>query len=242
MNSDFNKSPDPNDDTRLWDKWLQATGVDDGYGYRVPDEVWSAAWHGIWPDDEETIQRILEEYLDLDLAKAAGYLELVLPLREQGGAALTAAKNKPEQQRQIKIDADIDDVIKTIRGLGLEPNEKASTVEKWNDKANRKRGGWVRSAVTTITTFVIGVLAGFVGAYNSTALNRATEIPVTRSPEIRRAIPVEPEIRRAIPVEVEVRRAIPVRGQRSASNRTRRRQTHWSRNGVLSWTKKRGPR
>jgi hypothetical protein len=27
----------------LWHKWLKSTGVDDGYGYRVPDEVWNAA-------------------------------------------------------------------------------------------------------------------------------------------------------------------------------------------------------
>jgi hypothetical protein len=213
MNSGLNnKAPDPSEQPPVnpWDKWLQATGVDDGYGYRVPEEVWNAAWNGNWPDDEETIQWILEEYLDLETAKAAGYLELVLPLREQGEAALKATRKNAEQQRQIKIDTDIDEVIKTIRGLGLEPDEKTTATDSCGEKPSRRRNRWMRSAITNITTFVIGVLAGFVGTYNAITLNRATDIRVARSSEIRRAIPVEPEIKKAIPVQPEVRRAIPV--------------------------------
>jgi len=206
MNS-LDKSP-----INLWDKWLKATGVDNGCGYRVPVEVWNAAWNGNWPDDEQAIRWILEEYLDLETAKAAGYLELVLFLREQGETALNAARNKAEQQRQIKIDADIDEVIKTIRGLGREPDEKPSAGANRGEKPSRKRDRWMRSAVTTVITFAIGALVGFVGAYNSTALNRAADTTVSRSPEIRRAIPVEPEVRRAIPVEPEIRKAIPAHG------------------------------
>ena len=63
----------------------------------------------------------------------------------------------------------------------------------------------------TVTTFAIAAFAGFVGAYTFNALNGAGDIRVSRSWEIRRAIPVEPEIRRAIPVEQEIRKAIPLR-------------------------------
>jgi hypothetical protein len=204
MNSGLNKY----DAINLWDRWLKATGVDNGCGFRVPVEVWNAAWNGNWPDDEATIRWILEEYLDLETAKAHRYLELVLPLREEAEAALNAAK----RHRQVEIDADIDEVIKTIRGLGREPDEKPSAGANRGEKPSRKRDRWMRSAVTTVITFAIGALVGFVGAYNSTALNRAADTTVSRSPEIRRAIPVEPEVRRAIPVEPEIRKAIPAHG------------------------------
>jgi hypothetical protein len=62
------------------------------------------------------------------MAKAHGYLDLVIPLREQAEAALDTAKNNFERQRQIKIDADIDEVIKTIQGLGLKPDEKITAI------------------------------------------------------------------------------------------------------------------
>jgi len=205
MNS-LDKSP-----INLWDKWLKATGVNADNGYRVPQEVWDAAWNGNWPDDELAIRWILEEYLDLETAKAAGYLELVLPLREQAEAALNAAK----RHRQIKIDADIDEVIKIIRGLGLQPDEKTNTAGACDDKLSRKRNRWIRSAITTVITFAIGALVGLIGAYNSTAPNRATDIRFARSPEIRRAIPVEPEVRKAIPVAPEIRKAIPVQARES---------------------------
>lgn len=126
MNPGVNKLLDH--DAKLWAKWLRATGVDEGYGYRVAEEVWSAVWYGNWPTDQGSIQWILEEYLDVEVAKAHGYLELVIPLREQAEAALDTAKNNLEQQRQIKIDADIDEVIKTIQGLGLKPDEKITAI------------------------------------------------------------------------------------------------------------------
>ena len=116
MTPGVNKLPDH--DAKLWTKWLRATGVDEGYGYRVPEAVWSAVWYGNWPTDQGSILWILEEYLDVEMAKANGYLELVIPRREQAEAALDTAKNNLEQQRQTKIDADIDDVIETIRRLG----------------------------------------------------------------------------------------------------------------------------
>jgi hypothetical protein len=192
MNSGLNKYHAIN----LWDKWLKAPGVDNGCGYRVPVEVWNAAWNGHWPDDEGTIRWIVEEYLDLETAKAAGYLELVLPLRDAAEAALNAAK----RHRQVKIDADIDEVIKIIRELGCEPGEKPS----------RQRNRWMRSATTTVIAVAVAAIAGFVGGYNLGAVNRAGDMRLTRSPEIRRAIPVEPEVRRAISVAPEIRKAIPV--------------------------------
>ena len=115
-----------------------------------------------------------------------------------------------EQQRQIKIDADIDEVIKTIQGLGFNPDEKTTATDSCGEKTSRRRNRWMRSAVMTITAFAIGAFAGFVGTYNLHAPNGAGDIRVGRSPEIRRAVPVEPEIRRAIPVEPEIRKAIPV--------------------------------
>jgi hypothetical protein len=240
MNSGLNKSGSspqqpPGD---VWDRWLKATGVNGGYAYRVPEEVWNAAWNGNWPDDEETIQWILEEYLDLETAKTAGYLELVLPLREQGEAALNAARNQGEQQRQIKIDADIDEVIKTIRGLDRESDEKSSAAENCGEKPSRKRDRCMRSTATTLIAVAVAALAGFVGGYNSRAAKHPADIAVAPSPEIRRAIPVEPEIRRAIPVEPEIRKAIPVqtrepevdRRSRSMQLRLRERQSHTTRN------------
>jgi hypothetical protein len=126
MNPGVNKLLDH--DAKLWAKWLRATGVDEGYGYRVAEEVWSAVWYGNWPTDQGNIRWILEEYLDVEMAKAHGYLELVIPLREQAEAALDTAKNNLERQRQIKIDADIDEVIKTIQRLGLKPDEKITAI------------------------------------------------------------------------------------------------------------------
>ena len=116
-----------------------------------------------------------------------------------------------EQQRQIKIDADIDEVIKTIQGLTLKPDEKRSARDSCGQNSSPKRNRRMRLAIMTVTTFAIAAFAGFVGAYSFNALNGASGIRVGRSPEIRRAIPVEPEIRRAIPVEPEIRKAIPVK-------------------------------
>ena len=214
MNSGLNKY----DAINLWDKWLRATGVDNGCGYRVPVEVWDAAWNGNWPDDEQAIRWILEEYLDLEIAKADGYLELVLLLREQAEAALSAAK----RHRQVKIDADIDEVIKIIRGLGREPEQKSDAANDRGEKPSRRRNRWIRSAITTVITFAIGTLVGLVGAYNSTAPNRARATALAPLPEITRAVPVEPEIRRAIAVEPEIRKAIPVDTMDAKTDRRRR--------------------
>jgi hypothetical protein len=214
MNSNLNESASSAEQPSLnvWDKWLQATGADDGYGYRVPEVVWNAAWHGNWPDDEQTIQWILEEYFDLETAKAHGYFELVAPLREEAEAALDAAKLKAEELRQIKIDADIDEVIKTIRGLGLEFDDKPSPPPSYGEEPRRKRRGLVRAKTPTIIAAAVAAVAGFLGGYHLRALNQPADIALPRSPEIRRAIPVE--IQRAIPVEPEIRKAIPVQTAR----------------------------
>ena len=128
---------------------------------------------------------------------------------------MNSPDNSEEHQRQIKIDADIDEVIKTIQGLGLEPEEKRTASDSCGQNPSRKRNRWMRLAVMTVTTFAIAAFAGFVGAYTFNALNGAGDIRVSRSWEIRRAIPVEPEIRRAIPVEPEIRKAIPVHTTRT---------------------------
>ena len=192
----------------------------------MPVEVWNAAWNGNWPDDEDAIRWILEEYLDVETAKAHGYLELVLPLRETAQVALNAAKSEAaEQQRQIKIDADIDEVIKTIQSLGLEPDEKRTASDSCGQNPSRKRNRWMRLAAMIVTSFAIGAFAGFVGAYTLNAVNGAGDIRVIRPWEIRGAIPVEPEIRRAIPVEPEIRKAIPVQTRAPEASKRRRQIT-----------------
>jgi nitrate reductase NapE component len=123
---------------------------------------------------------------------------------------MNSPDNSEEQQRQIKIDADIDEIVKTIQGLGLKPDEKTTATDSCGENPSPRRNRWMRLAVITVTTFAIGAFAGFVGAYTFNALNGADEIRVSRSPEIRRATPVEPEVRRAIPVEPEIRKAIAV--------------------------------
>jgi hypothetical protein len=198
-------SPDKSQ-VNLWDKWLKATGVNAGYGYRVPQEVWDAAWNGNWPDDEGTIQWIVQEYLDVEEAKACGYLEIIIPLRQQAEAALNAAK----RHRQVKIDADIDEVIKIIRGLGRESDERPAAPGKCGEKLSRRRDRWMQSIKTAIMAVTALTVSTFlVSNYKSHPLNYAADAVIARSPEIRRAIPVEPEIRRAIPLEPKIRKAIP---------------------------------
>jgi hypothetical protein len=245
MNSGLNKSgsspqPPPGD---VWNKWLQATGVNGGYGYRVPEEVWNAAWNGNWPDDKETIQWILDEYLDLETAKACGYLELVVPLRQQAEAALNAAKsNAADQHRQLKIDADIDEIIGTIRGLGRESDEKSGAAENCGEKPSRKRDRGTRSTITTMIAVAVVALAGFVGGYNSRAAKHPADIAVAPSPEIRRAIPVEPEIRRAIP-EPQIRKAIPMQAREpEVDRRSRSRALALGSSAPLAGRQHRSPR
>ena len=122
-----------------------------------------------------------------------------------------------EQQRQIKIDADIDEVIKTIQGLGLKPDERTTAARSRGESPSRKRNRWIRLAVITVTIFAVGAFAGFVGAYNLHAPNGACDIRAIRPWEIRRAIPMQPEIKRAIPVEPEIRKATPVHSTKRAS-------------------------
>lgn len=116
-----------------------------------------------------------------------------------------------EQQRQIKIDADIEEVIKTIQGLGLKCDEQTIPTHHCREERGPKRNRWMKCAVWTITAFTIGAFTGVVGAYKLHLSNAADHPPFAGSPEIRRAIPVHPEIRRAIPVEPEIRKAIPLR-------------------------------
>jgi hypothetical protein len=65
----------------------------------------------------------------------------------------------------------------------------------------RRRDRWTRLTKTTAMTVAVVALAAFVGGHNSRAPNHPSDIAVARSPEVRRAIPVEPEIRKAIPVQ-----------------------------------------
>ena len=95
---------------------------------------------------------------------------------------------------------------------GSEPNSETPKRQAPADMRCdiRKRDRWTRLRKTTIIPVAVAALAGLGGGYISRAPNHPAGIAVARSPEIRRAIPVEPEIRRAIPVEPEIRQAIPV--------------------------------
>lgn len=79
--------------------------------------------------------------------------------------------------------------------------EKTRACGNCRHKQSRERDHWMRLAKTTIIYVAVAALVSFVGAYNSRAPNRPGDMAVARSPEIRRAIPVEPEIRKAILVQ-----------------------------------------
>jgi uncharacterized protein YlaI len=91
---------------------------------------------------------------------------------------------------------------------GSEPRGETPTRQATADMQCdiRRRDRWTRLTKTTAMTVAVVALAAFVGGHNSRAPNHPASIAVARSPEIRRAIPVEPEIRRAIPVEPEIRK------------------------------------
>jgi hypothetical protein len=92
----------------------------------------------------------------------------------------------------------------------------------------RRRDRWTRLTKTIVMTVAVVALAGFVGGYNTHAPNRPADIAVARSPEVRRAIPVEPEIRKAIPVQT--REPEVDRWPRSMPLRLGERQPHATRN------------
>ena len=87
-----------------------------------------------------------------------------------------------------------------------------------------KRVAWIY-ARRTGRVVAIAAIAGFVCGYNSRAPKHPAETAVVRSPEIRRAIPVEPEIRKAIPVQTRdpvadlrsMAFTTPIRGEPSAT-------------------------
>jgi hypothetical protein len=55
--------------------------------------------------------------------------------------ATCAFRSRAEQPRRVKIDADIDEVIKTIQGLGGESDEKASVSDGYGEKPSSEAGG-----------------------------------------------------------------------------------------------------
>jgi hypothetical protein len=85
-------------------------------------------------------------------------------------------------------------------------------------KPGRKRDRRVRLAAAVIV-LVVAIVGGLAAYDNSRPRNESAPPTVARSPEIRRAIPVQPEIRRAIPVQVEIRKAIPVQTRRGSAIR-----------------------
>jgi hypothetical protein len=126
---------------------------------------------------------------------------------------LLASENPELLEVQLAFDEELsEDEAKCVRNLWMNhyssmreaiaaSTDKASTGDNYGDKPSRERDRWMRSAITTIIAAAIAALAGFVGGYNSRAAKHPADIAVARSPEIRRAIPVEPEIRKAIPVQ-----------------------------------------
>jgi len=96
------------------------------------------------------------------------------------------------------------------------------------DKQTHERDRWMQLMKMTIIPVAVAALAGFVDGYNSRAPNDPVEVAGARSPEIRRAIPVEPGIRKAIPVrqfqvkESMRRTFLVVRGGENRGRRPRR--------------------
>lgn len=89
--------------------------------------------------------------------------------------------------------------------------EQKTADHDYGDKSSRQRDHWIGSIKTAIMAVAALALSTFlVSNYNSHPHNYPADAVIARSPEIRRAIPVEPEIRRAIPVAPEVRKAIPL--------------------------------
>ena len=72
-------------------------------------------------------------------------------LMQPKGQIMNSPDNSEEQQRQIKIDADIDEVVKTIQGLGLKPDEKTTTTDSCGENPSPRRNRWMRLAVITVT-------------------------------------------------------------------------------------------
>jgi|SRR5262245_28474727 len=127
-------SPDKSQ-INLWGKWIKATAENEGYSndcyrYSVPEKVWNAVWNGNWPDDEDTIRLILEKYLNIETAKTRGYFELVISLRQQAEAALKAAKRTNADRQQVKIEAEIEEAVNTIRGLGRKSSSDNPTIKR----------------------------------------------------------------------------------------------------------------
>jgi hypothetical protein len=132
-------------------------------------------------------------------------------------SGLDKSTSPPEQSSiklwQLKIDAEIDEVIQIIRALGRESGFSPRPIRPSSDwfaksRARLARARWMRLAKTRILPVAIAAVAGFLAGYNSRAPKHSVEVIVAR-----RAIPIEPEIRRAIPVKVEIRRAISVRAR-----------------------------
>ena len=150
---------------------------------------------------------------------------------------MNSGLNESERLRQLRIDEEIDEAIKTIRALGGESGVSVRAPRppsgNWfpalraasncSDTTGRKRDRWMRSATATIIAVAVAAFAGFFAGYNSRAPN-PSDITLARSPEIRRAIPVEPEIRKAIPVQTRTPEVD--RRSRSMQLRLGERQSH----------------
>src|SRR5262245_33116447 len=76
-------------------------------------------------------------------------------LMQPKGEIMYSPDKPEEQQRQIKIDADIDEVVKTIQGLGLKPDEKTTATDSCGESPTPSGNRWMRLAVITVTTFAI---------------------------------------------------------------------------------------
>jgi hypothetical protein len=134
---------------------------------------------------------------------------------------LLASANPELLEVQLAFDEELsEDEAKCVRNLWMNhyssmreaiaaSTDKARTGDNYGDKLSRERDRWMRSAITTIIAAAVAGLAVLIAGHKLGAPNYPADIVVARSPEVRRAIPVE--IRRAIPVEPEIRKAIPVR-------------------------------
>jgi hypothetical protein len=175
--------------------------------------------HGFWQKvNHATARKLCEQgffvrFVNLDLDVYMAWLARE-NLRDSSGARARFAAAIADREMGIKSEARDEWYCDEVSG---EAPKKQVQADLPCDLSKRDR--WTQLAKITLITVAVAALAGFVGVYTFNALNGAGDIRVSRSPEIRRAVPVEPEIRRASPVKPEIRKAIPVRSTRARAQR-----------------------
>jgi hypothetical protein len=182
--------------------------------------------HGFWRMINHATARKLREvgflvrFVSLDLDEYMAWLARE-NLHDSSTARAQFAAAKADREMGVKSAVP----VPISEPRGETPTRQASVNMRCDI---RRRDRWTRLTKTIVMTVAVVAFAAFVGGYNAHAPNHPAHIAVARSPEIRRAIPVEPEIRKAIPVQT--REPEVDRWSRSMPLRLRERQSRAMRN------------